>query len=51
MRPYLFMFLALYFTVASAAWSVRNPTANDSTLFTEFPSVMLFKKLDKYQAP
>jgi hypothetical protein len=45
----LLLLAALYLGVASAAWSLRNPTANDSTLWTEFPSVVTFQKLDKYQ--
>lgn len=45
----LLLLAALYLGVASAAWSFRNPTANDSTLWTEFPSVVTFQKLDKYQ--
>ena len=46
----LFAALAFfYLIVASAAWQVRNPTANEMTMVTEFRSLVTFKKLAKFQ--
>jgi hypothetical protein len=38
-----------YIAIAGIAWEWRNPTANKMTFWTEFPSVVTFKKLPKYQ--
>lgn len=41
--------LVLWWAVASAVWPWRNPKANDTTTFTELPSVLMFRKLPEYQ--
>lgn len=39
----------IYLTIASAAWEIRNPTANEATVWTEFSHVLRFHKLAKFQ--
>lgn len=41
--------LCLYAGIAQATFQIRNPKANEWTFWTEFTSVMTFKKLEQYQ--
>jgi hypothetical protein len=47
----LYPFVALYMWVAWIVFSWRNPTANEMSFVRDFPSVVTFQKLDKYQTP
>ncbi len=40
---------ALYLIVSSAAWQLRNPTANAMTYWTHLGDALTFRKLPAFQ--
>lgn len=45
----LLLLFLFYSKISFVGFQVRNPTANDSTFYTHFSDVMMWKKLDKFQ--
>ena len=41
--------IAFFLGIAFAVFQARNPKANNMTFYTEFKSVIIFEKLEKYQ--
>lgn len=41
--------IVLYIGLASMVWGFRNPLANRYTVYTYFPEMITFQKLDKFQ--